>query len=611
MSNTDNSYWLSFSQDEEQLEESDLEWHIKRAENVISKHINLAKYDCKYHPSQLCLELDREMTSSQYRKIGELVEESVNIFVHRLATKLKDADSRFDISAVYPTGSYSEKVKIGEPDEFDYIFELNTRQTLKQLKFISACYPGFVHIDLQDCRELTDWKNCIENVCHIHGKRDNSCKLCQRKSEIYPSLAPELIQEKFRKLLDKVVPTIDLPSNLSHSGFERPHYSGFRKHGPATLLQFRFKNMDRITQQVITILLSVDITLAIKVPTPTALDIFGIDFHLKQNCCNTELRERIKHWIEYAPGIHVIPLYSNLLIAIDKPEEKFAWRVSCSLVEKEIFNSLSNTSLPKVCLRVLKTLRDVYLTEGYKKKAVKRSRSRSVGSRRTTERMDNKTQKRNVSCSQRNPRLMSQGRRSREMNVSIPNNNDISLHSYLFNKEYTTMASYMAKSKFNSGSDEEEDNESSASSENLFYAEPLMLELHKRSFQSQEINRVSHAQRPGEFYGLSQLLASMELKTYCLQLIDKVEDLDNLSQMTFHIYKAIEQFYQRAANKNTLIKNYLLKGAVVSPRSDDKREKLLKKMQTLISTLNTLAKWTVTAEDVHVLTDAFKQYGIK
>ena len=552
----------------EEVTSTGLEWHVKSAKDIIIKYVKMADYDRKYRPHQLFLQLNREMLSPQYHKIGKLVKGAVDNFVHRLASKLKEIDCKFDISAVYPTGSYSEGVKIGEPDEFDYIFELNTGQTLKHLKFIPARYPGYVHLNLQDCNDFTNWQECVKTLCHQHGSRNDPCKMCLRKAEREPLLAPELVQEKFRELLDVVVPTIDLPSNLFHSGFGRPNYSGYRKHGPASLLQFRFKHTDDTTEQEIIILLTIDITLAIKVPTPTALDIFGIDFHLKQTCCNKELQELIKHWIEHDPGIHVIPLYSNLLIAVGKPEKKLVWRVSCSLVERHIFNNLSDNSLPKVCLRVLKTLRDVYLTEGYRKKTVKRRRSRSANSRNVAEsRIDNQTKKRSKSSSRENPWPVSRVR-GKEKNASASNIDDNTLRLFLHDKEYTTMVSHEPIAT-RIHSESSEDDETSGSSENEIglSAKLKSLEICKRNFQTQEISNLTDEKRPGEHYGLSPLLASMELKTYCLELIDKVTDLDDLSQLVFHVYEAVKVFYERAAKENTLIKNYFLKGAVLSPRS--------------------------------------------
>ena len=593
----------------EQTTTSSLQWHVTTVKDITSKYVNMAKIHHKFHPNLFCLELDRAMISRQYRNIGKMVKKDVDTFVQRLASKLGEIDKRFDVATVLETGSYSEGVKIGEPDEFDYLFELKAGEAMEQLKFIPAHHPGFVHVGLKDGGTLEKWLSCVVDAgqCDKCGRiapealSTHDYSDCTNNYVKQPFLAPELIQEEFRKLLDAAVPTIDLPPNLSHSGCEKPNYSGYRKHGPATLVQFRYTNDE------VVLLLTVDITLAIKVPTPIELTIFGVDFHLKQNCNNTDLREQIMSWIEHEPGIHVIPLYSNLLTALGKYHDKFAWRVSCSSVEKRILTTLSDNSLPKVCLRVLKALRDAYLTEGYKKRTVKRRRPkpRSASNHASSasrlsfpESHTTSTNQTESNETNRNGRVSNveeihkKNFRGRRQKKKLPQISEETLSSYLSKEEYVNMATYLSSGNFVTISAEEDDDETADSSENEFLAALRPQQL-RQNFQRTDIRLVDSGEiRPGEHYGLCQLLASMELKTYCLHLIDKVEDLNDLSSLAKHVFEAIKQFYIISAKESSVIKGFFFDGAILSPRSAVKRNKLLNKMQHLLATLNVITGQT-------------------
>ena len=52
---------------------------------------------------------------------------------------------------------------------------------------------------------------------------------------------PSKVQRHFRKIFDQAMASIDLPNDWQHGGFQRPAFSGVRRHGPATMIQLIYR----------------------------------------------------------------------------------------------------------------------------------------------------------------------------------------------------------------------------------------------------------------------------------------------------------------------------------------------------------------------------------
>lgn len=174
-------------------------------------------------------------------------------------------------------------------------------------------------------------------------------------------LDPTKLQTMFKQYFDKAMFEIDLPPNWEHGGYHKPNYSGCRRHGPATLIQLIHRTKEK------EIKLTVDITLGIAVPLPVDLkqdlnmDVFNKIDH------RSPMYRVLQDAMKTGPQVHLIPLYSKMLVKTGRYDNKFSFRISCSCIEKALLNAWPDDSGPKKCIRILKAIRDKYFSEGQRK----------------------------------------------------------------------------------------------------------------------------------------------------------------------------------------------------------------------------------------------------
>ena len=82
---------------------------------------------------------------------------------------------------------------------------------------------------------------------------------------------------------------------------------------------------------------------------------------------DSPIRDVIKSCLQSGPCLHVIPLYSNLLVSKRRFDNKYSWRVSCSGIEKYVFDQYPPTSGVKVCMRMIKAVRELFLADDRRK----------------------------------------------------------------------------------------------------------------------------------------------------------------------------------------------------------------------------------------------------
>ena len=91
----------------------------------------------------------------------------------------------------------------------------------------------------------------------------------------------------------------------------------------------------------------INLSVGIALPLPVRPEKIGMNvFPRIPNPC--EMRENIKAVLKHGPNLHVIPLYSKLLVSKKKFMNKFSWRISCSGIEKHVFDKYPETSGVKV-----------------------------------------------------------------------------------------------------------------------------------------------------------------------------------------------------------------------------------------------------------------------
>ena len=318
-------------------------------------------------------------------------------------------DPRFSANII-PSGSFYEDLKVESPDEFDFMAQIKSLSSPGAIDLVPSDRSGFVHVTVLDSDTMSLWKDCMAFVCE-HKHRREDCRTCKAVDDLHddfglddhdeygidfydpyddylyeddnydtssesgtpPSnnqtnivegkgtivLGPEKFQSAFRAEINKAMVKLKLPEGWHHGGYRGPRYSGHRRHGPATLFQFVYKN-EQVKYKI-----SLDITLCIGLPLP--FDARKLNFHAYNRMDKSNpVHILLKNTLIDGPGMHLIPLYSKLHTRTGYFGHKNSWRVSCSLNEREIltrFSSGDPDSVPHRSIRLIKWLRDKFLAD--------------------------------------------------------------------------------------------------------------------------------------------------------------------------------------------------------------------------------------------------------
>jgi hypothetical protein len=218
-------------------------------------------------------------------------------------------------SKLIKSGSYYDGVKVGQPDEFDFMAELSELSRPGACEFRTTKDAGFVYMIPQ--RKRSRWTDFCVQLCQ-HDRRD--CPECVNKKKLpkkFEIIAPDKIQARFRTLVDQVVsdPGFPLPDGWEHGGYNRPYFSLGKIHGPAVLVHFVISNYKKGKELKLTL----DISLCVRIPQPIDVEAFGF-VPLQTLPPDHPTYKRIKEGVmsDEKAGLHVIPLYSKLMIRTER-----------------------------------------------------------------------------------------------------------------------------------------------------------------------------------------------------------------------------------------------------------------------------------------------------
>ena len=322
-------------------------------------------------------QLERKTYVTRSDPYAMTVEQGARSIVHKIANAVGKADHRFQ-GEVLPSGSFYEDLKVGNPDEFDYTLLLTGLSSPGVCEFSATEEHAFLNVRLVDGQARANWDHCVSEVCPKHGVvlEKGVCNFGKYhanherviKDSHQPTgppdrtLDPTKVQATFRELVNRVLPDVNLPSGWEHGGNLRPIFSGHRKHGPATMLQFIYRTADTELK------VNLDITVGIKVD-------HALPFPQLERHSTTSVWARRMLRLQTQTPLYVIPLYSKMLLSEGKYHRKNAWRISCSPLENKLFEELRPTSPESRAIRVLKALRDAHLT--YFQRKTKRQKDMS------------------------------------------------------------------------------------------------------------------------------------------------------------------------------------------------------------------------------------------
>ena len=254
-----------------------------------------------------------------------MIREKLEILVSNIITQVEKHDSRFQ-STLVKSGSVYEGTKVREPNEFDFMIQMDS---LSNTPLLRPCDKGdgYVKLSLEN-REWEDFRGADG------------------------FFSPNLLSRFFKQLVNKSLNDIKIPEGLAvrrtrpslresswwpvyadllgDSGEESQSGAVYSEnHGPATTLYVQWQG----GRSYKNLWISVDLTLSIDYPiskllVPLAEIPLAEANNILQRC-----------------GFHVVPA------GLD------SWRISFSMVEKEVLASSSDGF--KQCYRVLKIVRDV------------------------------------------------------------------------------------------------------------------------------------------------------------------------------------------------------------------------------------------------------------
>ena len=490
---------------------------------------------------------------------------------------------------IIPSGSFYEDLKVESPDEFDFMAEIKSLSSPGSIDVVPSDRPGFVHATILDPNTLSLWKDCMSFVCQ-HKQRQEDCKSCflgtnENKGTIV--LAPEKVQKEFRKEINQAMIKAELPKGWKHGGYNSPRYSGHRRHGPATLFQFVY------TAKKVEYKITLDVTLSIGLPLP--FNSNKLNFHAFDRMERSHpLRALLRNTLKTGPGMHLIPLYSKLHTRTGYFGHKNSWRVSCSLVEREILNTFSQNdpdSIPHRCIRLMKWIRDAYLADEKQEttKSRKKKKQESV--------------KKSSATAKENKKKVPDAE-SKDSNSAIAVASDGTNERWRQNF-------YQIFPKPENETDESERSTYSCSSAPQplqddvdFYHNPGII---RYEYEDREVDTMTTSLTSKEYYGAKNYVSSIEIKTFVMYMIEKCPYSDGWSEglipdIIISVFRRIAEMY----DKGGYLQNFFFDVPVCSPLSANRRQIAKEKLNKLIMRL-TEGKWKSLIND-QIMSDMWKTH---
>ncbi len=228
--------------------------------------------------------------------------------LNNLVVSIPRVDSRFS-GTVIGTGSFHDGTKIGEADEFDFMYELEDNNF--QLHLHEEQSLGFLLSPRQN-----QWDD--ECDCYIN---------------LNANLSASVMAKAFANSVGQAMALVPLPQGLKHAGFCSPAYSGLRGNGPAVTIILLKGDKDR--------LISIDLTLAL----PANLE---------------EVLRHVPHLYESWPSLVIETLEQHPVLHLI-PTSGRHWRLTTAQLDVQLLQSFHDNGLVKRSIRQLKLLRERYL----------------------------------------------------------------------------------------------------------------------------------------------------------------------------------------------------------------------------------------------------------
>ncbi len=226
-------------------------------------------------------------------------------------------------------GSFYDKTKVTDPDEFDFLYEL------RNISDSFDCFPA-----------EQDFCYKVVPDSKLNSEFSDVCEEC----EGYTVLTSDKLHTAFAEAITKALDGATLPDKLQHAGFRSPRFSGVRKSGPAVTILLHYLNDNRET------FIKVDITPALPV---AVVDIDGIEWPPVV----TNYLEKM----DAVRNIHLIP-----------GERRQTWKLSTANLELGFMKvELEDSGKVRRTIRIVKGLHQKHLAVRGIDEEVERNRIRN------------------------------------------------------------------------------------------------------------------------------------------------------------------------------------------------------------------------------------------
>ncbi|CAB4034493.1 Hypothetical predicted protein, partial [Paramuricea clavata] len=271
--------------------------------------------------------------------------EQAELYTREILREVEQLDPRFK-STFMQSGSFYDEVKVGLPDEYDYMAKLELLSKPGTAKAVPTKL-GFARVILEDEEAIDFWE---EFLCEDVDE-DNE--------EVFENvLTISKLQEEFRSLVMKAIKSVKMPKKWQRDPCPE-------QHGPCAMLEFLVDDFLPEGQLYI----SIDLAPCITYPNYKYVK-FPFHKNLKEDSSFALVLAQI---VANERDVLLVPFVNDGLkkeknhTCLYRPSYREHMRVSFSLVEKDVFGHFTCNSIEKRVLRLLKILRDVHLRDDGKR----------------------------------------------------------------------------------------------------------------------------------------------------------------------------------------------------------------------------------------------------
>ena len=320
---------------------------IKQARNDFEKTVKALRAHNKTVLEEYLIQLDDSKKVVCDEPRNRALAEQVELYTREILREVEQLDPRFK-NTFLQSGSFYDEVKVGLPDEYDYMAKLELLSIPGTAKAVPTKL-GFARVILEHEETIDLWK---EFLC---DHEDSDEDIDEHNEEVFENLlAVSKVQEEFRSLVMKAIKSVKMPKKWQRNPCPT-------QHGPCTMLEFLVDDFLPEGQLYISIDLAPCMTYPknkdVEFPFYKNLNEEGsfalLLAQLVANKCDVLLVPFIND------GLKLLKNHNYLY----RQSYREQMRVSFSLVEKDTFAHFTSNSVEKRVLRLLKILRDIHLRD--------------------------------------------------------------------------------------------------------------------------------------------------------------------------------------------------------------------------------------------------------